>query len=65
MSLYSWTAIIAAVLAGFSIGHWIGGRLAGPAVDSRAGARRIAWTLTAAAATSSPSCRCCARRRSC
>ncbi|MGI9568565.1 MAG: fused MFS/spermidine synthase, partial [Desulfobulbia bacterium] len=28
MSLYTWTAIIAVVLAGLSIGHWIGGRLA-------------------------------------
>ncbi len=28
MSLYTWTAVIAVVLAGFSIGHWIGGRLA-------------------------------------
>lgn len=25
MSLYSWTAVIAVVLAGLSIGHWIGG----------------------------------------
>ena len=28
MSLYTWTAIIAVVLAGLSIGHWIGGHLA-------------------------------------
>lgn len=28
MSVYSWTAIIAVVLAGFSVGHWIGGLLA-------------------------------------
>ncbi len=28
MSLYSWTAIIAVVLAGLSLGHWIGGHLA-------------------------------------
>ena len=28
MSLYSWTAIIAVVLAGFSLGHWIGGWIA-------------------------------------
>lgn len=28
MSLYTWTAVIAVVLAGLSIGHWIGGRLA-------------------------------------
>lgn len=31
MSLYSWTAIIAVVLAGFSLGHWLGGWIA----DSR------------------------------
>lgn len=28
MSLYTWTAIIAVVLAGFSIGNWIGGKIA-------------------------------------
>lgn len=28
MSVYTWTAIIATVLAGMSVGHWIGGRLA-------------------------------------
>lgn len=28
MSLWSWTAIIAAVLAGLSLGHWLGGLLA-------------------------------------
>lgn len=28
MSLYTWTAVIAVVLAGFSAGHWIGGWLA-------------------------------------
>ena len=28
MSLYTWTAVIAVVLAGFSFGHWWGGRLA-------------------------------------
>ena len=28
MSLYTWTAIIAVVLAGFSFGHWVGGWLA-------------------------------------
>jgi MFS family permease len=28
MSLYTWTAIIAVVLAGFSAGHWAGGRIA-------------------------------------
>ncbi|MGC9368266.1 MAG: fused MFS/spermidine synthase [Paracoccaceae bacterium] len=28
MSLYTWTSVIAVVLAGFSAGHWAGGRLA-------------------------------------
>lgn len=28
MSLYTWTAIIAVVLGGMAVGHWIGGRLA-------------------------------------
>ena len=28
MSIYTWTAIIAVVLAGFSVGHWIGGLVA-------------------------------------
>ena len=27
MSLYTWTSIIAVVLAGFSVGHWWGGRI--------------------------------------
>jgi len=52
MSLYTWTAIIAVVLTGFSIGHWIGGRLAGPDCDAAAGARRVAYALALAAATS-------------
>ena len=28
MSVYSWTAVIAVVLAGFSVGHWVGGLVA-------------------------------------
>lgn len=28
MSLYTWTAVIAVVLAGLSLGHWLGGELA-------------------------------------
>lgn len=47
MSLYTWTAIIAIVLAGFSVGHWWGGRLA--ALDNRSALMRVAWTLMAAA----------------
>lgn len=52
MSLYTWTAIIAVVLAGFSIGHWIGGALAGPSVDAARGSRRIAVALGLAALSS-------------
>lgn len=38
MSLYTWTAVIAVVLAGFTAGHWVGGWLAGkPAADARRG----------------------------
>ncbi len=39
MSLYTWTAVIAVVLAGFSAGHWWGGRLAALPSD-----RALAWT---------------------
>ncbi len=47
MSLYTWTAVIAVVLAGFSAGHWIGGRLADrPPMEGR---RAVAWTLLLAA----------------
>lgn len=52
MSLYTWTAIIAVVLAGFSIGHWIGGRLADAGCDARVGARRVAIALTLASVSS-------------
>ncbi len=49
MSLYTWTAIIAVVLAGFSVGHWWGGRIAARPTD-----RALAyagWTMIAAALT--------------
>jgi MFS family permease len=39
MSLYTWTAVIAVVLAGFSAGHWWGGRLAEKPMD-----RALGWT---------------------
>ena len=49
MSLYTWTAIIAVVLAGFSAGHWWGGRIAErPAPEAL---RRTGWALLAAALT--------------
>ena len=47
MSLYTWTAVIAVVLAGFSAGHWIGGRLADRALPQAR--RAVAWTLLLAA----------------
>jgi predicted membrane-bound spermidine synthase len=49
MSLYTWTAIIAVVLAGLSLGHWLGGRFAGRDVSHREGIRRTASALVAAA----------------
>ena len=39
MSLYTWTSIIAVVLAGFSAGHWAGGRIAEMQVP-----RALLWT---------------------
>lgn len=49
MSLYTWTSVIAVVLAGFSAGHWWGGRLA-----DRPGSNPMTttgWALVAAAVT--------------
>lgn len=37
MSLYTWTAIISVVLAGLSVGHWLGGRWSHRAPAFRAG----------------------------
>lgn len=49
MSLYTWTSVIAVVLAGFSAGHWWGGRIA---ERPTAGALTLTgWLLLAAAAT--------------
>lgn len=49
MSLYTWTSVIAVVLAGFSVGHWWGGRLADrPGVNPMAA---TGWALAAAALT--------------
>jgi spermidine synthase/MFS family permease len=47
MSLYTWTAIIAVVLAGFSLGHWVGGLIAG--YETGRARRMTAWTLVGAA----------------
>ena len=49
MSLYTWTAVIAVVLAGFSIGHWIGGRMA--TLGHAGSCWRLAWLLGLAALT--------------
>lgn len=51
MSLYTWTAIISVVLAGLTVGHWIGGVQADRARDERSARLRIAVSLLAAAAT--------------
>ena len=55
MSLYTWTAIIAVVLAGLSVGHWIGGFLAGPNVDAALGCRRVAAALVLSGASAASS----------
>ena len=49
MSLYTWTAIIAVVLAGLSAGHWIGGFLANRAREDERARLFIAVALGAAA----------------
>lgn len=49
MSLYTWTSIIAVVLAGFSVGHWWGGRIA--ALPTERALRVTGWTMIAAACT--------------
>lgn len=49
MSLYTWTAVIAVVLAGFSLGHWIGGRLASR--PPREAAAATAWHFAFAGIT--------------
>ena len=47
MSLYTWTSIIAVVLAGFSLGHWWGGLLAGR--PRPAALRAMGWAMLGAA----------------
>ncbi|MCM2562206.1 fused MFS/spermidine synthase [Lutimaribacter sp. EGI FJ00015] len=49
MSLYTWTSIIAVVLAGFSAGHWAGGRMA--EMDSPRALRWTGWAMLGAALT--------------
>ena len=47
MSLYTWTSVIAVVLAGFSAGHWWGGRLADRGIPTALAA--TGWILLAGA----------------
>lgn len=49
MSLYTWTAVIAVVLAGFSAGHWWGGLLASK--PQAQALRQTGWVLLGAALT--------------
>ena len=49
MSLYTWTAVIAVVLAGFSAGHWWGGVLAERTLPRAL--RATGWALVGAALT--------------
>lgn len=49
MTVFSWTAVIATVLAGLSVGHWIGGWLADRDADRLE--RRLFHLLALAAAT--------------
>ena len=49
MSLYTWTSIIAVVLAGFSVGHWIGGRIA--EMDTGRALALTAWSMLGAGVT--------------
>ncbi|MDH4248910.1 MAG: fused MFS/spermidine synthase [Deltaproteobacteria bacterium] len=49
MSLYTWSSIIAVVLTGLTVGHWVGGRLAGSAPNAATATRRVALALGLAA----------------
>ena len=49
MSLYTWTAIISVVLAGFSVGHWVGGLIAER--PARKALNYVAWSLLLAGAS--------------
>ncbi|MEQ8398383.1 fused MFS/spermidine synthase [Thalassobaculum sp.] len=52
MSLYTWTAIIAVVLAGLSAGHWIGGQLATAKASEATTVRRLSLALVFASVSS-------------
>jgi spermidine synthase len=47
MSIYTWTSVIAVVLAGFSAGHWAGGIIAGQ--DPARSLRLNGWAMVCAA----------------
>ena len=47
MSLYTWTAVIAVVLAGFSFGHWAGGHIAQKRSDNALAHTALAMALAA------------------
>ncbi|MCI5076413.1 fused MFS/spermidine synthase [Oricola sp.] len=49
MSLYTWTSVIAVVLAGFSAGHWAGGRIA--EAEPRRALALTGWSMAGAALT--------------
>ncbi len=49
MSLYTWTAIISVVLAGFSVGHWVGGLVSER--PAKQALRLVAWSLLLAGAS--------------
>ncbi|MFQ6022338.1 MAG: fused MFS/spermidine synthase [Acidiferrobacterales bacterium] len=53
MSLYTWTAIIAVVLAGLSLGHWVGGELSGGTRSRSCGVLAAAMLLAAGTAAAS------------
>lgn len=57
MSLYTWTAIIAVVLAGLALGHWVGGMLADRSAQPGRAAGRILVAAAIAAALSLPALR--------
>ena len=52
MSLYTWTSIIAVVLAGLSLGHWAGGRMTRGQVSSSFLCVKIALAFFLSSATS-------------
>ncbi len=47
MSIYTWTAVIAVVLAGFSVGHWVGGVMAERSREDALGMVAVCLALAA------------------